>query len=119
MGLYCRDHSELKCRADCVNGHEDHCHILIMLPSTLSLAKLVQTVKANSSKWISETFPQLSNFEWQEGYSAFSVSTSMLGRTTAYVKNQETHHRTKDYHEEYIAFLKANNIEFDARYVLG
>ncbi len=102
-----------------IGGHEDHCHILAEIPSTVSLSKIVQLIKTNSSKWLSETFPLLSLFEWQEGYSAFSVSTSQVGRVTAYIEGQEEHHRKKGFQEEYIAFLKANNIEYDERYTLG
>jgi putative transposase len=102
-----------------VGGHEDHSHILLEIPSTLTLAKAVQLIKANSSKWLSETFLQLSSFEWQEGYGVFSVSTSMLEKVTDYIEGQEVHHRKRSFQEEYIAFLKGNNIEYDERYILG
>src|SRR5262245_10836329 len=51
-----------------VGGVEDHVHILLSLPSTLAIAKAVQLLKGNSSKWIHDTFPKLKAFEWQEGY---------------------------------------------------
>ena len=58
-----------------VGRTEDHVHILFHLPPKLALAKAVQLLKANSSKWMSE---QGKDFSWQEGYGAFSVSASNL-----------------------------------------
>jgi REP element-mobilizing transposase RayT len=102
-----------------VGGYEDHCHVLVAIPSTMTVSKAAQAIKANSSKWLSETYPDLKNFEWQEGYSAFSVSSSVIPRVVEYIKNQEEHHKTKSFRDEYIEFLKLNNIEFDERHVLG
>jgi putative transposase len=101
------------------NGHVDHCHTLLELPSTVMISKAVQKIKGVSSKWLSETYPELKSFEWQEGYGAFSVSTSQVKRVVDYIERQEDHHRHKSFQEEYIAFLKANNIPYDERYVLG
>ena len=64
---------ENKMKALKVGGVEDHVHILLSLPSTLEIAKGVQLLKGNSSKWIHETFPKLKTLEWQEGYGAFSI----------------------------------------------
>ncbi len=102
-----------------VGGYEDHCHALLSLPSTIPVAKAVQAIKTNSSKWLSETYPEFKNFEWQEGYSAFSVSSSMIGTVQNYIMNQEEHHKTKSFRDEYIGFLKLNNIEFDQKHMLG
>ena len=48
-------------------------HVLLSIPSTLSVAKSVQLLKGNSSKWIHDTFKEHCDFEWQEGYGAFSI----------------------------------------------
>jgi hypothetical protein len=48
------------------------------LPATLSVAKAVQLLKGNSSKWIHKTFPKIRSFEWQEGYGAFSIGVSAV-----------------------------------------
>ena len=102
-----------------VGGYEDHCHVLVAIPSTITVSKAAQVIKTNSSKWLSETYPDLKNFQWQEGYSAFSVSSSVIPRVVEYIKNQEEHHKTKSFKDEYIGFLKLNNIEFEERHVLG
>jgi putative transposase len=62
---------ENKMKALAIGGVEDHTHLLLSIPSTMSIAKSVQLLKGNSSKWIHETFPEQRMFEWQEGYGAF------------------------------------------------
>ena len=59
-----------------IGGIEDHVHLLISLPSTVSIAKAIQLIKGGSSKWVNDTFPNYNNFKWQEGYGAFSVGIS-------------------------------------------
>jgi putative transposase len=54
-------------------GTENHLHVLILLPQTITLATAMQGIKANSSRWLRETSPK---FQWQDGYGAFSVSQS-------------------------------------------
>ena len=56
---------ENKMKALSIGGVEDHVHLLLSIPSTLSIAKSVQLLKGNSSKWIHETFPNQRPFEWQ------------------------------------------------------
>jgi REP element-mobilizing transposase RayT len=67
---------ENKMKAVAVGGTDDHVHILLSLPATITLAKAVQLIKGGSSLWIHETFPNQRNFAWQEGYGAFTVSVS-------------------------------------------
>lgn len=67
-------------KALAVGGAVDHVHMLISLPATLSVAKAIQLLKGNSSKWIHDTFPKLQIFAWQEGYGAFSIGVSGLKR---------------------------------------
>lgn len=105
-------------KALCVGGVADHIHLLMSLPTTMSVARAVQPVKGNSSKWVHEAFPQKRSFEWQKGYAAFSVSVSHIRQTVTYIRNQEEHHRTKSFMEEYLSFLKKHQIDYDERYLL-
>ncbi|CAN5134236.1 IS200/IS605 family transposase [soil metagenome] len=98
-------------------GIEDHIHLLILLPKTLSISKAMQLIKGGSSKWIHDTFPKHSSFEWQEGYGSFSVSTSNKSRVIDYINKQREHHKKADFKSEFISFLKAHEIEYDERYV--
>ena len=100
-----------------IGGVEDHVHMLVLLPKTLSIAKAIQLVKGGSSKWIHNEFPRLRDFAWQIGYGAFSVGLSNKENVMNYIKHQKEHHRKKTFQEEFLEFLKAHNIEYDERYI--
>jgi REP element-mobilizing transposase RayT len=96
-----------------VGGVEDHVHILLSVPSSISIAKAVQLIKGNSSKWIHDEFPKLSGFEWQKGYGAFSIGISGVEDTIAYITNQAEHHRKTTFNTEFKAFLKRHGIKYE------
>jgi REP-associated tyrosine transposase len=98
-------------------GMFDHIHLYVSMPSTLSVADFVNTVKSNSSRWIHQSFPPLRNFAWQEGYGAFSVSKSEGGKVNNYVRNQETHHAKRTFKQELLSLLKKHAIEYDERHL--
>jgi putative transposase len=99
-----------------IGGSDDHIHLLIQIPPPLSLAKAVLAIKSNSSRWAND---QRKEFAWQEGYAAFSVSSSNIAVVTRYIRNQEAHHRRMDFDAELLALLKKHGIEFDPRFVFG
>ena len=101
-----------KMKALVVGGAQDHVHALLSIPSTLSVAKAVQLLKGNSSKWIHETFKGNESFEWQEGYGAFSIGISGIEDTTAYIQGQAEHHRKTTFKEELEVFLKRHGMEY-------
>ena len=68
--------------------------------------------------WINKNAPE-KHFSWQDGYGSFSVSYSSLEKVKHYIKNQEKHHKTYSFDEEYLQLLDKHNINFDARFVLG
>lgn len=100
-----------------IGGVDDHIHLLLSLPTTLSISKAMQLLKGNSSKWIHENFPDQRHFGWQEGYGSFSVGIGDVPRTISYISNQEEHHRKRDFKAELISFLQKHEIEFDERYI--
>jgi putative transposase len=100
-----------------MNGVADHMHMLISSPATLSVSDLLRDIKANSSRWVHETFPSQSEFAWQTGYGAFSVSLSSVAAVKQYIAGQEEHHRTVSFQEEFLAFLERHGIEYDPRYI--
>ena len=102
-----------KMKALKVGGVADHVHILLSLPSTLAIARAVQLIKGNSSKWIHETFPQHAAFEWQEGYGAFSIGVSGIDDTVAYIENQAKHHGKTTFKEEFEAILRKHAMEYE------
>ena len=81
------------------------------------VSDLMRSVKAGSSKWMHDTFPDLAAFAWQEGYSAFSVSKSQEDALKRYIKGQAEHHKTEDFKSELLRTLRAHGVEFDAKYV--
>lgn len=93
-----------------VGGTNNHLHLLILLPSRLPLAEVVQKLKANSSRWLGE---QGVTFAWQKGYGAFSVSPSVLERVRSYIHHQAEHHKKRNFDEEFIALLRSSGISFD------
>ena len=98
-------------------GMFDHIHLYASMPSTISIGDFVSAVKSNSSRWIHESFSNLRNFAWQEGYGAFSVSKSEEERVMRYIANQESHHRKRTFKEELVALLDKHGIEYDKRYL--
>jgi REP element-mobilizing transposase RayT len=101
----------------CIGGVEDHVHLLLTLPTTVTVAKAIQQIKGGSSAWARDTFPNSRGFAWQEGYGAFSVSQSHIKQTITYIGRQETHHQKKSFQEEYLAFLAKHEIAYDERYL--
>ena len=87
-------------KALAVGGVIDHVHILISLRATLSVARAIQLLKGNSSKWIHEAFSNRALFGWQEGYGAFSIGVSGIEPTISYIRNQEEHHRKRGFADE-------------------
>jgi len=104
-------------KAIIVGGTENHVHMLLSLPATLTLAKAMQLVKGASSHWMNETFK--TEFSWQEGYGAFTIGMSQKSDTIAYIKSQAEHHRKHNFEEEFLAFLKKNGLEYDLQHVSG
>jgi REP element-mobilizing transposase RayT len=100
-----------------VGGTENHVHILLSLPATIPLAKAMQLLKGGSSKWMNEMGD--GSFAWQEGYGAFTVGISQQANTTAYINSQAEHHRNHGFEDEFLAFLKKHEIEYDPKYVWG
>jgi REP element-mobilizing transposase RayT len=98
-------------------GMPDHIHLYVSIPSTVTLADLVSAMKANSSRWVHETFPRYRAFAWQKGYGAFSVGKSAEVQLLEYIRHQEEHHRKRDFKEEYLSFLKRYGVDHDERYL--
>lgn len=98
-----------------IGGIADHVHLLINLPTTVTLADALRTIKSNSSKWTHEEGHK--DFAWQSGYGAFSVSRSNVETVYKYIANQEEHHRRMTFQEEYVMFLQKHGIEYDERYL--
>ena len=97
-------------------GVPNHVHLLIALPSDMAPAKAVQVLKANSSRWIRQHGIA---FAWQEGYGAFSVSSSNKGAVVDYIEHQAEHHRGRSYKAEFETMIRKSGMRFDSVEAFG
>ena len=106
-----------KCHVYCINGVENHIHIVCQLHPSVGLAWLIKDIKLASSAFVKEKKLFMNFIGWQVGYGAFTYSIKEKGKLIAYVNNQEEHHKRVTYREEYIELLNEHGIEFDERYL--
>ncbi len=102
--------------AESVDGVADHVHLLVGLRATHCLADVLRELKSVSSGWVHDEIG-LPAFAWQEGYGAFTVSPSQRQAVRRYIEQQEEHHRTRTFREEYLELLRRSGVEFDEPYV--
>src|SRR5205807_6710479 len=96
-----------------VGGIEDHVHLLLEMPPTLTIAKAIGVIKSNSSRWLNLSFPELTFRRWQEGYGAFSIGIAQVDRTIRYIQNQVEHHKKENYAAELRRFLNRHGLNLD------
>jgi REP element-mobilizing transposase RayT len=97
-------------------GTSNHSHLLIALPSDMAPAKAVQVLKANSSRWIRQHGIA---FAWQEGYGAFSVSSSNKTAVREYIEHQAEHHRSRSFETEFETMIRKSGMRFDSVEAFG
>ena len=100
-----------------IGGTDDHVHIACSLPRTMTVSKLIQGLKQDSSKWIKTKGDHYSDFAWQNGYGAFSIGQSQLDALRRYIDNQREHHLQETFQDEFRKILNRYGITFDERYV--
>ena len=109
--------NSLDCPVVSEGGVADHVHILCCLGRVIAIAKLIKELKRESSVWVKPKAADLSDFYWQNGYGAFSVSPGHVADLKEYIANQEEHHKTETFQDEYRRLLRKYGIEWDERYV--
>lgn len=107
----------LQCDCPRVGGVADHVHLAVRLARTVPIAGVVAELKTSSSQWLKTQARDLVGFAWQRGYGAFSVGPTDMDALLAYIDDQEEHHRTRTFQDEYRMFLRKYAVEFDERYV--
>jgi REP element-mobilizing transposase RayT len=106
------------CVLEAAGAMPDHVHLLVSLDKQRSISEALRIIKAGSSRWVHEAFPDsLSGFAWQVGYGAFAVSYSHREKVRAYLSRQAEHHRRMTFQEEFLAFLRRHGIAYDERYL--
>ena len=108
---------DMGCQVYRVGGTDDHVHLAVGLSRTWAIADFVKKIKHTSSSWMKEQGREFYDFSWQAGYGIFSISISHLEKLVAYIENQEEHHRTVTFQDEYRALLRKNGIVIDETYL--
>ena len=104
-----------------INRTEDHVHMLVNIPRIMSTSEYIKKIKNSSSKMLkshASEFRYLTDFYWQSGYAAFSVSESNVEKVKNYIKNQKLHHKKIDYMDELKQFLRIHNVKYNDKYLV-
>jgi putative transposase len=99
-----------------INGVQDHVHLLINLKATHCLSDVMRELKKASNAWVREQ-KKCSLFQWQEGYAAFTVSSTAKDAVRRYIDNQREHHRQRSFREELIEMLQTAGVPYDEKYL--
>jgi putative transposase len=113
MAVVANDHNVTLLAA---GGTKNLAHLLLRLRPVVPLAKIIQELKASSSRWLREHGHR---FTWQEGYGAFSISQSQRQTVIDYIANQAEHHNKWTFEQEFITLLEKSGAEYDPRFVFG
>ena len=106
-----------KCHLYRINGVEDHIHLLTDLPPTISLSSLVKDIKLASTDYIKKNKLFKAFNGWQDGYGAFTYSFKEKDILINYIMNQEKHHQTKTFKDEYRVLLREHHVQFEEKYL--
>ncbi len=101
-----------------VGGVADHVHLLCHGSRTMTVSDFLKDLKISSSKWM-KSQGGVSQFAWQRGYGAFSVSASNAAAVREYILGQEKHHQLQSFKDEYREFLRKHGVGWDEKYVWG
>ena len=107
----------LGCTAIEINSEPEHVHALFLLGRTVALSEMVGQFKTSSNEWLRTKHMRFAHFHWQNGYGAFSVSQSNVEGVRKYIRDQEEHHERISFQDEFRAFLRRYEVEYDERYV--
>ena len=99
-----------------VGGTANHVHLLLALPTNVTVSNLMRDLKANSSRYLNG---KRRGFAWQDGYAAISVSPSQVETVRTYIATQQEHHAKRSFESEYITILDKSGVQRSAEYTLG
>ena len=107
----------LGCPTHGMGAADDHIHIACTLARTVTVSKLIQELKQDSSHWMKQQGAAYADFAWQNGYGAFSIGQSQLEDLQRYIANQRDHHRRESFEDEFRRLLAKYEIDADERYL--
>jgi hypothetical protein len=91
--------------------------MFVCLHPSYSASKLMQEVKAISSKFINESWRYSYTFQWQIGYGCFSYAQSEVKTVCNYIYRQKEHHKKTRFKDEIFWLLRRFNVPFDEKFV--
>ncbi len=94
-------------------GGSDHVHILLGLSRIVRIDKLVPEVKDRSAAFMKTLGSKYIDFEWQQGYAAFTISPWEANEVKAYIADQHNFHKRTSFKDEYRSILMENGMEYD------
>jgi REP element-mobilizing transposase RayT len=103
------------CKLIAAKAMADHIHLYVSLRSYPSMAKILNYIKSNSSRWLRENQSEFSG--WQTKYGAFSIGSKDEQALINYINNQENHHKKISFQEEFVDLLIKYGIEYDQKYI--
>jgi putative transposase len=106
-----------KCHVYSINGVKNHLHIICSVHPSVSVSSLIKDIKVASSLYIKQNQLFHDFNGWQDGYGAFTYSVGAKQKLIDYVNNQEEHHQSFSFRDEYIRLLNENDIHFDEKYL--
>lgn len=93
---------------DTINCVENHVHMLVSMTREQSVSQIAMLVKGESSFWVNKHKLTKVKFAWQEEYIALSVGLGTnVKNVRQYILNQEEHHKTTSFQEEYDRFMES------------
>ena len=99
-----------------IGGMPDHVHLLVKWRTDEAISTLVRDVKARSTGWAHDDLG-LHDFSWQVGGGVFTVTPFRSQRVEGYIRNQEEHHRTRSFQEEFEELLRVHGTEYDPKHL--
>jgi REP element-mobilizing transposase RayT len=84
-----------------LNGTAEHVHMLVSIPTTISIAELAKQVKGVSSHFANDELCPGQDFKWQGSYGAFTVSRWDVEKIIQYIKRQKEHHANGEFWPEF------------------
>lgn len=100
-----------------IGGTENHVHVLFDIGKTNLPVNIIRTVKKDTSKFIKDVDEKYHDFYWQNGYGLFSVSPAGKDKVISYIDMQLEHHKTMSFQDEFRAYLKKYNINYEEKYI--
>ena len=92
--------NELNCKIICAGNTEDHIHLIVAIRPPISISRFVRTIKSVSTLAV-KTSGLDDNFQWQNGYGAFTLNPYDMAGIIKYVSEQKWHHSNNNLWEPY------------------